>query len=153
MQQYTVSFQYQPAAYILVEILEDGACNSCTISITRSTLIMRDHRMPMRRIWVAVHPAYHGMNQFTGLRPCLGPRHVAYERETRKNPAERLATNARPPAAHNVKRGKKNYASQNRKSGLRAAYAYKRSAILYHRPKQGLRKKMMIQYLYYLVWV
>ena len=67
MQQYTVSFQYQPAAYILVEILEDGACNSCTISITRSTLIMRDHRMPMRRIWVAVHPAYHGMNQFTGL--------------------------------------------------------------------------------------
>ena len=54
-------------SYILVEILEDGACNSCTISITRSTLIMRDHRMPMRRIWVAVHPAYHGMNQFTGL--------------------------------------------------------------------------------------
>jgi len=42
-----------------------------------------------------------------------------------KNPAERLATNARPPAAHNAKRGKKNYASQNRKSGLRAAYAYK----------------------------
>jgi hypothetical protein len=54
-------------SYILVEILEDGACNICTISITRSTLIMRDHMIPMRRIWVAVHPAYHGMNQFAGL--------------------------------------------------------------------------------------
>ena len=69
---------------------------------------------------------------------CLGPRCVAYERETRKNPVERLATNARLPAVHNAKRGKNNYASQNRKSGLRAAYVYTRRAFLTLRPKQGL---------------
>jgi len=76
------------------------------------------------------------------LRADIGPvwdRDASRMSEKReKNPAERLATNARPPAAHNAKRSKKNYASQNRKSGLRAAYAYKRRAFLTHRPKQGL---------------
>ena len=48
------------------------------------------------------------------------------------------ATNVRPPAACNVKRGKMNYARENRERVLRAAYAYKRRAILTHGPKQGL---------------
>jgi hypothetical protein len=43
-------------------------------------------------------------------RPCLEPRCVAYEREKRKNPAERPAVNARSLAARNAKREKMNCA-------------------------------------------
>ena len=57
------------------------------------------------------------------------------KKSKKKKPAKRLATNARPPAACNVKRGKMNYARENRKRVLRAAYAYKRRAILTHGPK------------------
>ena len=68
----------------------------------------RDHDDGIERCDATGHREQSRMVRF---RPCLGPRRVAYERETQKNPAERLATNARPPAAHNAKHGKMNYAS------------------------------------------
>jgi hypothetical protein len=48
--------------------LEDGACNICTISSTQSTLILRDQSHDLYgKNRVAIHAAYHGMNQFAGL--------------------------------------------------------------------------------------
>ena len=71
------------------------------------------------------------------LRPCLGQRWRRLNAISGKNPAERLASDARSPNACSAKRRSLNCAEENRRSELRAAFAFKRRAAGARGPKQG----------------
>jgi len=75
----------------------------------------------------------------TRVRPCLGQRWRRLNAIRGKNPAERLASDARSPNACSAKRGSLNCAEENRRSELRAVFAFKRRAAGARGPKQGLR--------------
>jgi len=74
------------------------------------------------------------------LRPCLGQRWRRLNAISGKNPAERLASDARSPNACSAKRRSLNCAEENRRSELRAAFAFKRRAAGARGPKQDLNK-------------
>ena len=85
------------------------------------------------------------------LGPYLGPRCVAYEQEKRKNPAERPVVNARPPATRNAKK----WTARARIADAASEPLTRISVVRFSTtvPSRALEKKMMIQYLYCLVWV